>query len=179
MINRQVKEWLDKVQLPVGERVLTKRLLDSFLASPLGSRKDYSRQYFNSMLKQYANDLGWSVTDGCSYMGKYMVFNGERLVESKHISADRLIHDTCGDFYDWAVAGKKVEYGDRVRPKELMKRFIDEQLDGYDFYTNNSKKTIQLTTQEFGKWLVRLNYFTNGRPPVEGRNGQGKWLILI
>lgn len=179
MINRQVKEWLDKVQLPVGERVLTGRLLDSFLASPLGSRKDYSKQYFNKMLKQYAEDLGWSVTDGCSCMGKYMVFNGERLVESKHISAERLIHDTCGDFYDWAVTRKNVEYGDRLSPKVLMERFIAEQLDGYNFYTTNSKKTMQLTAQVFGKWLVRLNYFTNGRGPVEGRNGKGRWLILI
>lgn len=179
MINRQVKEWLDKVQLPVGERVLTKRLLDSFLASPLGGRKDYSKQHFNKMLKQYAQDLSWSVTDGCSCVGKYMVFNGDRLVDSKHISAERLIHDTCVDFYDWAVLGKSVEYGDRLSPKVLMDGFIAKQLGGCNFYTTNSKKTMQLTTQEFGKWLVRLNYFTNGRSPVEGRNGKGRWLILI
>lgn len=179
MINRQMKEWLDKVQLPVGERVLTGRLRESFLASPLGAKKDYSKQQFNNMLKEYAKDMGYGISQGASYMGKYFVFNSDKDVKSTHISMERLVHDTCGSFFDWAVAEKMVEYGERLSPKILMAKFVNEKLGGYLYYADNNGRTSLLTPQLFCKWLVRLNYYVNGRGPVEGRNGQGKWLVLI
>lgn len=174
-----MKEWLDKVQLPMGERVLTGRLRESFLASPLGSRKDYSKQHFNNMLKEYAKDMGYNISDGSSYMGKYFIFGSDKIVTSSHITMERLIHDTCGDFFDWAIVDKTIEYGDRIIPKLMMDKFVNDKLGGYLYYADKSNKTLLLTPQLFCKWMVRLNYYVNGRGPIEGRNGQGKWLILI
>ena len=179
MINRQMKEWLDKIELPVGERVLTAGLLASFLASPQGARKDYSKQHFNNMLREYAIELGYQVKEANSTSGKYMVFSkdgqGEALPLSK-ISVERFVHETNDLFLEWSGC---VPGGERIRPKKLKVKFVEDKLDGYLYYKDNIGRSRMMTPQLFSKWLERLNYFRNGRAPVEGRDGQGKWLILI
>jgi hypothetical protein len=180
MINRQVKEWLDKIQLPVGERVLCARMLESFLDSPKGVRKFYSKQQFNNMMREYAHDNGYSVFEGNSTSGKYMVFHVDGEMSSgapiKKITADRLVMDTCDEFYVWM---KNIPSGERVRPKVLKKLFVNEALRGRMYYEVSGRRSLPVTSQLFGKWLLSLNYFRHGRPAVEGRDSQGKWLILI
>jgi hypothetical protein len=179
MINRQMKEWLDKIELPVGERVLTAGLLASFLASPLGARKEYSKQHFNNMLREYASELGYTIKEANSTVGKYMVFSKDGEDEAKplrKISVERLIHDTNDLFFEWSAC---VPGGERIRPKKLKVKFVDEKLGGYLYYKDNKGRSCFMTPQLFGKWLERLNHFRNGRAPIEGRDGQGKWLILI
>ena len=181
MINRQVKEWLDKIQLPVGERVLCARMLESFLHSPQGVRKYYSKKYFNNMLREYAMENKYGVFEGSSTSGKYMVFHsdGSELMSGrpiKKITAERLVMDTCDEFFKWM---NNVPSGDRIRPKVLRKQFINEALMGRMYYEAIGRISIPVTSQLFGKWLLSLNYFRHGRPAVEGRDSQGKWLILI
>lgn len=180
MVNRQVKEWLDKVQLPVGERVLTARLLESFLASPLGARKDYSKVVFNNMLREYASDLDLVVLESNSTNGKYMVFKnkGEKgdSTPLRKISADRLVHDTCELFFKWIA---NVPTGEKIRPRFLKNQFVNEVLNGRMYYDDGFGRLLALTPQVFAKWLVRLSFYRSGRAPVEGRDGLGKWYILI
>lgn len=174
-----MKEWLDKLELPLGERVLTASLLSSFLNSPLGLRKDYSKQHFNKMLREYAKDKGYQIKEMNSTFGKYMVFYNGDMDESsplKKISVERFIHETSVDFFEWS---QNIPSGERIRAKKVKNKFADEKLDGLHYYTAANKRNYYLTAQLFYKWLTKLNYFRNGRPPAEGRDSQGKWLILI
>lgn len=179
MINRQMKEWLDKLDLPLGERILTASLLASFLNSPLGLRKDYSRQHFNNMLREYAKDKGYQIKESNSTFGKYMVFSLDGVSGSeplKKITTERLIHDTSLEFFEWS---NNIPSGERVRAKVLKSKFADDKLGGLPYYNHGSSKNYYLTPQLFYKWLSKLNYYRNGRAPIEGRDSQGRWLILI
>jgi hypothetical protein len=179
MINRQMKEWLDKIELPLGERVLTAKLLDSFLSSPLGAKKDYSKQHFNNMLREYVAERGYQIKELNSTFGKYMVFSKDGVDESlplKKISPERLVLETSDMFFEWA---ENIPSGERIRAKKIKAKFADDKLGGYLYYTNGSGKNYYLTPQLFYKWLVKLNYYRNGRAPIEGRDSQGRWLILI
>lgn len=174
-----MKEWLDRLELPVGERVLTASLLASFLSSPWGSKKDYSKQHFNNMLREYAKDKGYQIKEMNSTFGKYMVFYLNDLEETnplKKISVERLIHETSLSFFEWA---NNVPCGEKIRAKKYKTKFANEKLGGLPYYTGANGRNYYLTAHLFHRWLNKLNYYRNGRAPVEGRDSQGRWLILI
>lgn len=174
-----MKEWLDKLELPLGERVLTATLLSSFLNSPLGSKKDYSKQHFNNMLREYAKQKGYQIQESNSTFGKYMVFTTDGVDESlplKKMSTERLIHETSLAFFEWA---NNIPSGERIRAKKFKTKFADEKLNGIPYFSIGNNKSYYLTPQLFYKWLNKLNYHRNGRAPIEGRDSQGRWLILI
>jgi hypothetical protein len=86
--------------------------------------------------------------------------------------------ETCHDFIEWCglVDGQprntSLEVGTRLYKQDLYFDFISE----YPDYGPKAKMTISRT--RFYKWLISYAMFKEGTVPEEGRDLQGRWIII-
>lgn len=143
----------------------------------------YSKEYtpedeFGRMMFGDWNDDDWCVFD--NYMiGCLMKYLTTGLVKSKFVNLQvrHLSAETCHEFIEWAGllggdGADKLEANKRLYKNELYYDFTDE----YPDYGPKSKLTISRT--KFYKWLVAYAMFKEGIEPEEGRDMQGRWIII-
>jgi hypothetical protein len=126
----------------------------------------------------------WADEDWCEFdnymigcLKEYLVTG---LVKSKFVNLKirQLSAETCHEFIEWCglVDGQdknvSLDTGLRLYKNDLYFNFIDE----YPDYGPKAKMTISRT--RFYKWLVSYAIFKEGVMPEEGRDQEGRWIII-
>ena len=162
-----------------------------------GSGNSFARRKWELELHQYyskaytpLDEFGklmfgdWNDDDWCEF-DNYMIgclkgYLRTGLIKSKFVNLKirQLSADTSHDFIEWCglVDGQtrntSLEVGTRLYKNELYHDFISE----YPDYGPKAKMTISRT--KFYKWLVSYAMFKEGIPPEEGRDINGRWIII-
>lgn len=134
---------------------------------------------FGRMMFGDWNDDDWCEFDnymiGCL---QFFLLNG--LVKSKFVNLKirQLSAETCHDFIEWVGliegqdAGHNIYPNTRYYKNELYNEFINE----YPDYGPKAKLTISRT--RFYKWLISYGVYKGGFVPEEGRDQQGRWIVI-
>ena len=126
----------------------------------------------------------WDDVDWCEF-DNYMInclknYLETGLVKAKHVNLNirKLSAETCHEFIEWCGLVESAERNYQLLPNrrlyknDLYYSFVDE----YPDYGPKAKMTISRT--KFYKWLVAYAMFKEGVMPEEGRDQQGRWIIL-
>jgi VirE N-terminal domain len=126
----------------------------------------------------------WGDDDWCEF-DNYMIgclkgFLNTGLVKSKFVNLKirQLSAETCHEFIEWCGLvdsqnkGVSLDSNMKLYKNELYYNFIEE----YPDYGPKSKLTISRT--KFYKWLVSYAMFKEGVPPEEGRDMNGRWIVI-
>jgi hypothetical protein len=105
---------------------------------------------------------------------------GHGLLESKFVNLKvrQLSAETCHDFIEWCglIEGQKgtdkLLFDTRMYKNSLYGEFVDE----YPDYAPKAKMSISRT--RFYKWLHSYAIFKTNVTPSEGRDINGRWLII-
>lgn len=144
----------------------------------------YSKRYtpldeFGKLMFGDWDDDDWCQFDNymISCLQKYMVTG---LVKSKFVNLKvrQLSAETCHDFIEWCglldgnEANHNLAIGTKLYKQDLYFNFVEENPD----YGPKSKLTISRT--RFYKWLHSYAMFVEGAAPEEGRDQNGRWMII-
>jgi hypothetical protein len=125
----------------------------------------------------------WDDVDWCEF-DNYMIGCLQNYLDSGLIKTNpvnlnirKLSAETCHEFIEWCgLIGNNSNYnivtGKRLYKNDLYYNFCDE----YPDYGPKSKMTISRT--KFYKWLIAYALFKEGVMPEEGRDQQGRWIII-
>ena len=126
----------------------------------------------------------WDDDDWCEF-DNYMVnclksYLKTGLVKSKFVNLKirQLSAETCHEFIEWCGLvdnqdrNISLESNIKLYKNELYYNFIEE----YPDYGPKAKMTISRT--KFYKWLVSYAMFKEGVQPEEGRDMNGRWIII-
>jgi len=126
----------------------------------------------------------WNDDDWCEFdnymIGCLQFYLMNDLVKSKFVNLQvrQLSAETCHDFIEWVglidnnEGHYNIEANIRYYKDELYSRFIQDNPD----YAPKAKLTISRT--RFYKWLTSYGLFRAGMPPEEGRDQQGRWIVV-
>lgn len=126
----------------------------------------------------------WTDDDWCEF-DNYMInclrnYLTTGLVKSRYVNLKirQLSAETCHEFIEWCgLLGNQdrttvMETNVRLYKNDLYFNFIEE----YPDYGPRAKMTISRT--RFYKWLTSYALFKEGMLPEEGRDLQGRWMII-
>jgi hypothetical protein len=162
-----------------------------------GSGNSFARRKWELELHQYyskaytpLDEFGklmfgdWNDDDWCEF-DNYMIgclksYLNTGLVKSKFVNLKirQLSAETSHDFIEWCglVEGQErnqmLVTGQRLYKNDLYLDFINE----YPDYGPKAKLTISRT--RFYKWLVAYGLYKEGITPEEGRDIQGRWIVI-
>jgi hypothetical protein len=162
-----------------------------------GSGNSFARRKWELELHQYyskahtpLDEFGklmfgdWNDDDWCEF-DNYMIgclkdYLRTGLVKSKFVNLKirQLSAETAHDFIEWCglVEGQErnqmLVTGQRLYKNDLYLDFINE----YPDYGPKAKLTISRT--RFYKWLVAYGLYKEGITPEEGRDIQGRWIVI-
>jgi hypothetical protein len=126
----------------------------------------------------------WSDEDWCEFdnymIGSLQGYLSTSLVKSKFVNLKirQLSAETSHDFIEWCGLTNNQEginllpSGERLYKNDLYYNFIEE----YPDYAPKSKLTISRT--RFYNWLVSYALYKESVQPEEGRDNQGRWIII-
>jgi hypothetical protein len=126
----------------------------------------------------------WNENDWCSfdnYMIKCLQFYiAEGLQESKFVNLKirQLSAETCHDFIEWCGLIEGQKGTDLLIENEIryMQNLYGNFVDEYPDYAPKAKMTISRT--RFYKWLKAYAIHKTNITPEEGRDRNGKWMII-
>ena len=146
-------------------------------------------QYYNKSFTPY-NEFGkhffgdWNDDDWCEF-DNYMIgclkgYLATGLVKSKFVNLKirKLSAETCHEFIEWCglIDGQErsssIETGVRLYKNDLYFNFIEE----YPDYSPRGRMSISRT--RFYRWLISYAMFKENVMPEEGRDQQGRWIII-
>ena len=163
-----------------------------------GSGNSFMRRKWELELHQYYNESftpfiefgkrlydDWDDVEWCDF-DNFMIdclvgFLNTGLVRSKFVNLKvrQLSAETCHEFIEWCgLIGDRsdseihVEIDRRIYLNDLYTKFIEE----YPDYAPKSKLTI--SRNKFYKWINAYSFYKVGCFPEEGRDMQGKWVII-
>ena len=126
----------------------------------------------------------WDDTEWCVF-DNYMIqclqlYLREGLIQSEFVNLKirQLSAETSHDFVEWCglldgtQPNTKLEPNIRLNTNELYLDFVND----YPDYSPKSKMTI--SRQRFYKWLHAFCLYKEGVPPEEGKDLNGKWLMI-
>lgn len=126
----------------------------------------------------------WNDDDWCEF-DNYMVgclkgYLNTGLVKSKFVNLKirQLSAETCHEFIEWCGLlndgenNGPLDVNKRLYKNDLYYAFIEE----YPDYGPKSRMTISRT--KFYRWLVSYALFKEGMSPEEGRDLNGRWMII-
>jgi hypothetical protein len=126
----------------------------------------------------------WNDDDWCEF-DNYMIrclrgYLNTGLVKSRFVNLKirQLSAESCHEFIEWcglvdnAERHINLEPGIRLYKNDLYYAFVEE----YPDYGPKAKMTISRT--KFYKWLVSYALFREGVMPEEGRDLNGRWMII-
>jgi hypothetical protein len=126
----------------------------------------------------------WDDDDWCEF-DNYMIgclkgFLKTGLVKSKFVNLKirQLSAETCHEFIEWCglvdnqERNINLDSNVKLYKNDLYYNFIEE----YPDYGPKAKMTISRT--KFYKWLVSYAIFKEGIPPEEGRDMNGRWIVI-
>ncbi len=127
----------------------------------------------------------WSDDDWCEF-DNYMVKNLQGylrtgLVKSKFVNLNirQLSAETCHEFIEWcgllsegSQRACPIQVGVKINKNDLYYDFINE----YPDYGPKSRMTISRT--KFYRWLISYAKFKEGTMPEEGRDMDGRWMLI-
>lgn len=146
-------------------------------------------QYYNESFTPYIEFgkrlFDWNDDEWCDF-DNYMIscligFLNSGLVRSKFVNlrVRQLSAETCHEFIEWcgligdrSTAEVYIETDKRIYLNDLYSRFVEE----YPDYAPKSKLTI--SRNKFYKWVNAFSFYKVGCFPEEGRDMQGKWVII-
>ena len=126
----------------------------------------------------------WDDDDWCEFdnymIGSLKSYLKTGLVKSRFVNLKirQLSAETCHEFIEWCglvdnqERNISLDSNVKLYKNELYYNFIEE----YPDYGPKAKMTISRT--KFYKWLVSYAMFKEGIPPEEGRDMNGRWIII-
>jgi len=126
----------------------------------------------------------WNDEDWCQF-DNYMIgclrgYLRSGLVKSKFVNLNirQLSAETCHEFIEWCglvhghEGSRMLQPNIRLYKQNLYQDFVEE----YPDYGPKAKMTISRT--RFYKWLNSYALFKEGVPPEEGRDMDGRWMVI-
>jgi hypothetical protein len=103
------------------------------------------------------------------------------LVKSQFVNLKirKLSAETCHEFIEWCGVIQDDEHSDKLRIGDTLYKqdlYLDFISDNPDF-APKAKMTISRNT--FYKWLIAYGVYKTGVNPLEGRDGQGRWIRFV
>ena len=100
------------------------------------------------------------------------------LVKSEFVNLKirKLSAETCHEFIEWCGMTDGVRHNDKLNTNDIIYKqdlYLDFIQDNPDF-APKAKMTISRTI--FYKWLVAFGIYKTGSTPLEGRDGNGRWI---
>ena len=143
-------------------------------------RKDYTPlDEFGKLMFGDWNDEEWCFFD--NYMiGCLQMYLNKGLQKSVFVNLKirQLSAETTHDFIEWCgliegqESNRNLQAGIKLYKQDLYFDFVQE----YPDYGPKAKMTISRT--KFYQWLVSYAMFKEGIKPEEGRDAQGRWIII-
>lgn len=135
---------------------------------------DFKRMMFGDW-----NDDDWREFD--NYMiGCLQFYMTNGLVKSKFVNLQirQLSAETCHDFIEWVglVDNQEGHFNVMTHSKYYKNELYSDFIDEYPDYGPKAKLTISRT--RFYKWLISYGIYISGVQPEEGRDQQGRWIII-
>lgn len=126
----------------------------------------------------------WNDDDWCEF-DNYMIaclqfylMNG--LVKSKFVNLQirQLSAETCHDFIEWVglIDNHEGHYNIHTNVRYYKNELYNEFISEYPDYGPKAKLTISRT--RFYKWLIAYGVYRGGVMPEEGRDQQGRWIVI-
>lgn len=146
-------------------------------------------QYYNKEFTPYDefkrmmfgdwNDDDWREFD--NYMiGCLQFYMKNGLVKAKFVNLTirQLSAETCHDFIEWVglVDNQEGHYNIQTHARYYKNELYSEFISEYPDYGPKAKLTISRT--RFYKWLIAYGIYIGGAQPEEGRDQQGRWIII-
>lgn len=146
-------------------------------------------QYYNKEFTPYDefkrmmfgdwNDDDWREFD--NYMiGCLQFYMKNGLVKAKFVNLTirQLSAETCHDFIEWVglVDNQEGHYNIQAHARYYKNELYSEFISEYPDYGPKAKLTISRT--RFYKWLIAYGIYIGGAQPEEGRDQQGRWIII-
>jgi len=134
---------------------------------------------FGRMMFGDWNDDDWCEFDnymiGCL---QFFLMNG--LVKSKFVNLQirQLSAETCHDFIEWVglIENQEGHYNIHTNVRYYKNELYNEFVSEYPDYGPKAKLTISRT--RFYKWLIAYGIYRGGVMPEEGRDQQGRWIVI-
>ena len=134
---------------------------------------------FGRMMFGDWNDDDWCEFDnymiGCL---QFYLMNG--LVKSKFVNLQirQLSAETCHDFIEWVglIDNHEGHYNIHTNVRYYKNELYNEFVNEYPDYGPKAKLTISRT--KFYKWLIAYGVYRGGAMPEEGRDQQGRWIVI-
>ena len=157
------------------------------------ARRKWELEFFQHYNKDYTplDEFGklmfgdWNDDEWCEF-DNYMIaclqkYLNEGLVKSKFVNlrVRQLSAETSHDFIEWCgllkggTRNHKLRTNERIRMQDCYYDFIAD----YPDYAPKSKMTI--SRSRFNKWLLAYGKFVAGSNVNDGRDAQGKWMMII
>jgi len=124
----------------------------------------------------------WNEDEWCKF-DNYMVNNlkdylNTGLVKSEFVNLKirKLSAETCHEFIEWCGMVGGVPHNEKLNTNDIIYKqdlYLDFIQDNPDF-APKAKMTISRTI--FYKWLVAFGIYKTGSAPLEGRDGNGRWI---
>jgi hypothetical protein len=157
------------------------------------ARRKWELEFYQHYNKDYTplDEFGklmfgdWNDDEWCSF-DNYMIaclqkYLRNGLIKSKFVNlmVRQLSAETSHEFIEWCGLLKggsrnhKLKTNERIRMQDCYYDFIAE----YPDYAPKSKMTISRT--KFNKWMMAYGKFVAGSNVSDGRDAQGKWMMIV
>jgi len=157
------------------------------------ARRKWELEFYQHYNKDYTplDEFGkmmfgdWNDDEWCEF-DNYMIeclqrYLKEGLIKSQFVNLPirQLSAETSHDFVEWCGLLKggsrnmKLQFNCKIQMQDCYYDFISE----YPDYAPKSKMTISRT--KFNKWMVAYGKYIAGTSIKEGRNAQGKYIMII
>lgn len=119
----------------------------------------------------------WGKDDWCSF-DNYMVKNlqlylTEGLIKCEFVNLKerKFRAETNPEFAEWVkeFGSQEMPIGEKFKPDKVYDRFMND----------NAGMFRMLSKQRFNSWLRTYSLYISGNNPEEGRDGGGKWMLII
>jgi hypothetical protein len=167
--------WADQAYIPEGTKFPALFMYNSFIRYCDGRFNKLPRKVFYSWLR---TRFGESMSEGKDSKGLWLMIGDKQDLGNNKISEyDFRVH-TCDEFVRWFTDTHADIMYEKVRANDVRNDFF--RIYANDGNIFKSGKGIYVTKQRFNSWMdIGSKFLTSSKGLLQGRDGKGKWLILI
>jgi hypothetical protein len=168
-------QWVSQAYIPDGTRFPGLFVYNSFIRYCDGRFKKLPRKVFYGWFR---SQFGGNIEEGKDGKGLWFLVGAKHDIPENKISEFEFRENTCAEFVRWFNDTHPSIMYERMHANSLRDDFFSIYApNGYVYIAG---KGMFITKQRFNSWMrIGCKYVKSIKGMVEGRDTQGKWLILI
>lgn len=168
-------EWVNQAYIPDGTRFPGLFVYKSFIRYCDGRFGKLPRKVFYNWLR---SKFAGNIDEGKGNQGLWFLIGTKKEIAKNKISEYDFRINTCDEFVRWFMDYHPSIMYERVHADDLREDFFKTYApEGYVFIKGTG---LIITKQRFNTWMaVGSKFLPESRGLVTGRDGKGKWMILI